>query len=220
MKLDQLTDLATEHNVPLSAYFWEWDKMAELQFRFLTAVAKIPLSTKFLDVGCGALRLGQLLIPYLDDDCYRGIDAYAPFVDMGKTLLERQGNTKRYQAVCSNRFDFDVFERKFDVAFAFSVIGQLSREQNVRCFTALKRCMRPGGKFYATVSLSGAMKSPVGFFYGGTNPCRRPSWTDLGFLSDLAATLGLRFEEMGTHYGYIFVAFTFPGEPAEAPKAS
>lgn len=39
--------------------------------------------TRFLDYGCGGLRMGKLLIPYLDADCYRGIDVTDTFYKAG-----------------------------------------------------------------------------------------------------------------------------------------
>ncbi|MGL5080430.1 MAG: hypothetical protein ACRC8A_02975 [Microcoleaceae cyanobacterium] len=42
-----------------------WDEIGKLQFDFLLANNLKP-SSKFLDVGCGALRGGIPFVPYLD----------------------------------------------------------------------------------------------------------------------------------------------------------
>lgn len=195
-----LDDLAVECGMAPQAYFWEWDHYARWQFRFLASQLKLPRSSHFLDVGCGAMRLGHLLVPYLDDDRYCGIDALQPYTDFAHKLMERTGNTKTYHLHCSSKFDFDHFGRQFDVAFAQSVLGHLNHEENRLCFENLKKVMKPGAKFHATVSLAGITntKSKVGFFYNGTYPFRRPLFKDLGFLESLCDELELKLVKGST----------------------
>jgi hypothetical protein len=51
----------------------QWDFMGATQFRLLTALGLRETDT-VLDVGCGSLRAGRLLIPYLAVGGYHGIE--------------------------------------------------------------------------------------------------------------------------------------------------
>ena len=50
-----------------------WDELGASQFRLLTALG-LRENHRLLDVGCGALRAGRLLMPYLNKGCYYGIE--------------------------------------------------------------------------------------------------------------------------------------------------
>ena len=205
-----LFNLAVENNLVPSDYFESWDEFSEWQFRFLVKKIRIPTDTQFLDIGCGSLRLGYLLIPYLKDDCYCGLDAFEPFINLGNDLMKHVGNQKRYYAICSSDFNFDSFDRTFDVAFAHSVLGHLSRQQNRRCFEELKKVMTAGGKFYGTVALSGKGRGArPGFFYGGITPFRKPSFTSLDYLVEISEELGISAKEIDSDHQQKMMEFTF-----------
>jgi SAM-dependent methyltransferase len=192
-----IEDLVIECGMAPQSYFWEWDHWAQSQFRLVAAQLKAPRDGNFLDIGCGAMRLGYLLVPYLEDDRYCGIDPLQPYVDFAHRLMDTIKCGKTYQLHCSGDFDFEHFGRKFDFAFAHSVLGHLSEKENRICFANLKKVMKPGAKFYATIALAGAetKKASVGFFYNGTHPFRRPLFKDLKFLESLCEEVGVKLEK-------------------------
>jgi SAM-dependent methyltransferase len=68
-----------------------WDTMGELQLKLLRDNGLQP-EHKVLDIGCGCLRAGVKIIPYLEPDHYFGIDARQPLLNVGfKRELSRAG---------------------------------------------------------------------------------------------------------------------------------
>ena len=59
-----------------------WDELGALQFDFLRAQGLEP-PDRLLDVGCGALRAGVKLVPYLEPGGYYGIDLRQELLDAG-----------------------------------------------------------------------------------------------------------------------------------------
>jgi SAM-dependent methyltransferase len=207
-----LDDLVIESGMAPQAYFWEFNHWAQWQFRLVAALLKVPRDGNFLDIGCGAMRLGYLLVPYLEDDRYCGIDPLQQYVDFANRLMQKVQCGKTYRLHCSASFDLEHFGRQFDTAFAQSVLGHLSEQENRSCFENLKKVMKPGGKFYATVALAGAesKKASAGFLYNGTHPFRRPLFKDLNFLTALCGELDLKFAKRPTdHPGQELIEVTF-----------
>jgi hypothetical protein len=98
----------------------------------------------FLDIGCGIMRLGMRLIPYLDDDRYCGVDPLPAYIKLAHVYMrEVVETTRKYRLSCDADFGFGVFERKFDFAMAQSVFTHMTFAQIERCLTALKPVMKP-----------------------------------------------------------------------------
>ena len=128
-----------------------WDEMATLQLDFLVSQGLTP-SMRFLDVGCGSLRAGRLLVPYLDPGHYYGIDIGAEMIEAG---YERElDDETRTRLPLSNlrmtdRFDAD-FGVEFGMAIAQSVFTHVSLNHIRLCLARVAQVMAPGGRFYAT----------------------------------------------------------------------
>lgn len=60
----------------------QWDVMGDLQLDFLRRSGLMP-EHRVLDIGCGCLRAGVKLIPYLEPDHYYGLDAEKALLDVG-----------------------------------------------------------------------------------------------------------------------------------------
>lgn len=128
-----------------------WDEMGELQRDFLVGQGLTP-QMRFLDVGCGSLRAGRLLVPYLDPGHYYGIDIGADVVEAGYTLELDDAARERLPVTnlrITDRFDAD-FGVGFDMAIAQSVFTHVSLNHIRLCLHRLARVMNPGGRFYAT----------------------------------------------------------------------
>ena len=85
---------------------------------------------KVLDVGCGCLRAGHLLIEYLDAGCYFGIEPYVLRTSFGlKHVLTHAQLEKSPTLRHHTDFSFSVFEQKFDFILARSVWTHTSQAQ-------------------------------------------------------------------------------------------
>ncbi len=209
----QLFDLVVEENLVPSEYFVQWDEFAQWQFETLRRLGLSP-HHQLLDIGCGALRLGSLAIPYLDDDHYCGIDPFEPFHRIGRRILADLGVEKRYALHCSGSFDFEVFDRRFDYAIAQSVFTHLSEEAITGCVTNLAAVMAPGGQLVFTYTLQ-APTARRGILYSGTTPMQVPVISDDAFFAQLASGVGAAFERRPdlAHPTQDCGVLRFPGPP-------
>jgi SAM-dependent methyltransferase len=128
-----------------------WDELGQLQFHFLVKEGLMP-DHVFLDIACGSLRAGRLLIPYLDPGNYLGIDKHFELIEAGKAkeiecdVLE----AKHPEFVVSNCFSFENFSKRPDFCLAQSLFTHLRKRDIDLCFRRLSAFVKPGCRFYAT----------------------------------------------------------------------
>lgn len=104
-----------------------------------------------LDVGCGALRGGVRLIPYLESGHYYGIDKSQELLDAGRREI-KAANLQDWRPTLAQLEDFG-FERlgqSFDYALAQSVFTHLPLNDIARCLVNIDCVLRPGAVFFAT----------------------------------------------------------------------
>lgn len=139
-----------------------WDELGRLQRDFLVAEGLLP-AHYFCDVGCGALRAGRHIIPYLDAKHYLGLEKEAALIEAGlrdevpATVVDE----KQPQFVCSAAFEVEKFARQVDYALANSVFTHLTAEQIAVCLRKLRPVMAASGRFYATfIEVQEAVPNP------------------------------------------------------------
>lgn len=102
----------------------QYDYMGATQFRLLAALG-LRETHRVLDLGCGSLRAGRLLIPYLLPDGYCGIEPNAWLVEdaiehqLGRDILR----IKRPRFDQNSQFRTDVFNTEFDFVLAQSIFS-------------------------------------------------------------------------------------------------
>lgn len=100
-----------------------YDFMSATQFSLLFALG-LRETCKVLDFGCGSLRLGRLLIPFLREECYFGIEPNRWLID--DAIANELGDTisvlKRPRFSYRDDFDCSEFGTKFDFVVAQSII--------------------------------------------------------------------------------------------------
>jgi SAM-dependent methyltransferase len=100
-----------------------------------------------LDFGCGSLRLGRLLVPFLLPGCYFGIDPNAWLIEdalkreVGREILEIKSPSFSH----NDNFDCGVFEKKFDFIVAQSIISHTGPDFAKRFFTSVSDTLRKDG---------------------------------------------------------------------------
>lgn len=127
-----------------------WYGIGKLQYHYLIANGLKPHHT-FLDVGCGSLRLGQYLIPYLDSGRYYGLDGEREVVEVGLAKEFYAGIERLKAPKFAYNFDFDVsFVSHFDMAIAQSLFTHLVLDDIEKCFRNIASAADQESRFYFT----------------------------------------------------------------------
>ena len=104
-----------------------------------------------MDMACGALRLGQFLIPYLHRGHYIGVDVTRTLIDAGLEHELSPGivKMKKPQFIINDSFDLSDCP-PFDMAVAQSLFTHLTLDDIERCGRGLRAAARPGSVFLFT----------------------------------------------------------------------
>jgi SAM-dependent methyltransferase len=130
-----------------------WQEKRAFQIEFLKARGLQPSDT-LLDVGCGTLRGGVPLIDYLDAGHYAGVDVRPEIETEARAeLAEHKLVGKSPTLVFGNRLADTHLGRRFDVAWAFSVLFHMTDEHLTECFAFVREHLEPTGVFFANVNL-------------------------------------------------------------------
>jgi SAM-dependent methyltransferase len=100
-----------------------FDFMSATQFALLFQLG-LRDHHRVLDFGCGSLRLGRLLIPFLQAGCYHGIDPNRWLIEEGidRELGRGAIDLKQPRFAYNDDFNCHVFGRTFDFIVAQSII--------------------------------------------------------------------------------------------------
>lgn len=156
----------------------QYDVMGATQFRLLTALG-LRETHSVLDIGCGSLRAGRLLLVYLEPGRYCGIEPNTWLVDdaiereIGRELVTRKA--PRFSA--STTFDASEFQTTFDFIVAQSIFSHAGPDMVATALQRAKDVLATQGLFLATFILHGADDTmPVeadGWTYPGCTSYRR-----------------------------------------------
>ncbi len=116
-----------------------YDVGAALQFNLATILG-LREHHKFMDIGCGSLRLGRLLIPYLEKGNYYGLEPNWWQVEEGIKKEVGQGLIDMKDPNLSNSDSFEMsFGVEFDFVWAFGIFTHATRDQIKKCFDEFVR---------------------------------------------------------------------------------
>lgn len=141
-----------------------YDELAALQFRVCTELG-LREHHKVLEVGCGSLRFGRLLLPYLLPDHYFGVEPERWLVEdgflyeLGESIITIKKPRFCFDAEC----DFQHFGQVFDYIIMQSVITHAPFDWVERCASRISAVLAdPNGVLVGTY-FDGQND------YGGTN---------------------------------------------------
>lgn len=123
-----------------------YDIMGASQFGLLTALGMRDTS-RVLDVGCGSLRVGKLLIPYLQAGKYYGLEPNRWLIDdardfeLGQDIFDIKRPTFRHE----DDFSIHRFETSFDFIIAQSVLSHTGPSLTRRALDEISRALTPDG---------------------------------------------------------------------------
>ena len=112
-----------------------WAEHQEMQLSFMHRRGLTSSST-VLDLGCGPMRLGSVLIPLLKDGWYYGQDINPSTIAFGEEVLREAGIPEQapYTLFASDQFVLELVDRPVEIAFANSLFSHLTLNS---IFTAL-----------------------------------------------------------------------------------
>jgi SAM-dependent methyltransferase len=122
--------------------------MGKYLFEFVVAAGLEP-HHRLLDFGCGALRLGNWAIPYLDAGNYFGVDSHLVSLEAAATYeIPLHGlEAKRPRLLWDENFAFSHFGTTFDYVVDFSSSSRVKdRKQLRRLFGNFADVLEPGGR--------------------------------------------------------------------------
>jgi SAM-dependent methyltransferase len=126
----------------------QFERVGRLGLEVLLGEGLRPTS-RVLDVGCGALRVGYWLMRVLDPGCYFGIE---PNRDMLRVGIEDVVEPEVIQRAAphfahNDDFDFSCFGERFDFVFARSIWTHASKAQISTMLSSFAETGAPGGVF-------------------------------------------------------------------------
>ncbi|MEL6741142.1 MAG: class I SAM-dependent methyltransferase [Planctomycetota bacterium] len=129
----------------------DYDLLAGIQAGLLFACG-LREDHRVADVGCGSLRAGRLLIPYLRRGHYTGLDPNAWLID--KAIEHEIGHDlirlKAPAFVHNEDFDLAEGHGPFDFILAQSVFSHTYPDMTTNGLRSLATQLAPGGKIVAT----------------------------------------------------------------------
>ena len=145
----------------------DYDLIAAMTFNLLTTLG-LRQQHSLLDIGCGSLRIGRLLIPYLNQGKYFGVEPNEWLVDEGirRELGETLVHIKRPTFLFSGSPD-TIMQAKtaFDFAVAQSIFSHCGLDLIKGWLSAISRSLAQDGALVATF-LVGEEDSPqTGWIY-------------------------------------------------------
>ncbi|MGP0103675.1 MAG: methyltransferase domain-containing protein [Solirubrobacteraceae bacterium] len=136
---------------------YDFERMGRAGLEVLLREGLTP-SSRVLDVGCGALRLGYWLMRFLDPGCYFGIEPNQDMLNVGLQELIEPEVVERAEAHFdfNDDFDFSVFGESFDFVVARSIWTHASKAQIGAMLASFAAASAPGGVFMASYYPAGA----------------------------------------------------------------
>src|SRR5881275_886543 len=145
----------------------DYDLIAAMAFNLVTTLG-LRQHHSLLDIGCGSLRIGRLLIPYLNRGKYFGVEPNKWLVDegirreLGETLVE----IKRPTFFFSDSPD-TVSQAKvaFDFALAQSIFSHCGLDLIKAWLSAISRSLAKDGALVATFLIGKEDSARAGWIY-------------------------------------------------------
>jgi len=145
----------------------DYDLVAAMAFNLLTTLG-LRQQHSLLDIGCGSLRIGRLLIPYLNRGKYFGVEPNKWLVDEGikRELGETLVQIKRPTFFFSDSPDtIAQAETAFDFALAQSIFSHCGLDLIKGWLSAISHSLAPGGALVATFLIGEEDSSRTGWIY-------------------------------------------------------
>jgi SAM-dependent methyltransferase len=155
----------------------DYDLIAGIQFSLLLA-AGLRETHRLVDVGCGSLRAGRLLIPYLRPGHYCGLDPNRWLIEEGirRELGRDMVRIKRPRFDYADDFSLSAFETPFDYAMAHSIFSHAYADFTGKGLKEIAKGLAESGLLLATYIDGDTTTQGSGWLYPG---CVTYTWDDM-----------------------------------------
>lgn len=146
----------------------QWDLVAARQVTLLM-VAGLRDGHRLVDVGCGALRAGRLLIPYLKAGNYFGVEPNRWLVKEGiqQEVGEDLVRIKQPRFLFADDFSLESFGVNFDFALAHSLFSHTYPDLALTGLQGIARSLERDGKLFASFVEGEPDSEGSGWLYPG-----------------------------------------------------
>jgi cyclopropane fatty-acyl-phospholipid synthase-like methyltransferase len=186
----------------------DYDLISAMTFNLLTTLG-LRQQHSLLDVGCGSLRIGRLLIPYLNRGKYFGVEPAEWLVaegikhELGETVVQIKQPTFFFTDSPEIVVQAKV---SFDFALAQSIFSHCGLELIKTWLSAISRSLAQNGALVATFLIGEEDSAKTGWIYPECVTYRPAS------LERAAANVNLRFEILDwKHPRQTWALFAAPG---------
>lgn len=133
-----------------------WKTSRDLQLGLLAELG-LARQTRFLDLGCGALRVGLPLIDYLEPGHYVGVDVDPACIEAAHALVARFDLAPRRPTVVrSTSFGRDELSPPFDRIWCFQVFIHLTRDLVFDALGAIEALLADDGTAWVSLKVNEA----------------------------------------------------------------
>lgn len=169
----------------------DYDLISAMVFNLLTVLG-LRQHQRVLDVGCGSLRIGRLLIPYLNKGNYVGIEPNKWLMDDGIKHEIGRDQIDIKTPLLLEGASADVLEdgEMFDFAFAQSIFSHCGLDLIAQWLRGVSLHLKEDGVFAATFIKGDKDFDGAGWIYPGCVPFTPET------LEKLAGDLGYGFKEL------------------------
>ena len=186
----------------------DYDLIAAMAFNLLTTLG-LRQHHSLLDIGCGSLRIGRLLIPYLNRAKYFGVEPNEWLVDegirreLGETLVQIKRPTFFFSDSPDTISQAKIF---FDFALAQSIFSHCGLDLIQAWLSAISGSLARDGALVATFLIGDDDSARTGWIYPECVNYRPAT------LERAAAEVNLRFEILDwKHPRQTWALFAAPG---------
>lgn len=166
----------------------DYDLVSAMVFNLLTCIG-LRQHHRVLDIGCGSLRVGRLLIPYLNEGNYVGVEPNRWLVEDGIANETGVDLVAIKKPVFSFHASMDEFENPLDIDFAIaqSIFSHCGKDLVRQWLSQVSLHMRDSAAIVATVLVGAEDHAEHGWVYPGCVKYKPET------LATLAAEIGLDF---------------------------
>jgi SAM-dependent methyltransferase len=128
-------------------------KSVKFQFDFILRRGLEP-HHRFLDYGCGRMRMGTYVVPYLTSGHYVGADISSEVVALGLQLLRKRGvPPEKFEGVTLSDCRLtELSGRQFDFVWANSVVTHMPEAEVAEMLASMRPLIAKGGKYVFSYS--------------------------------------------------------------------